>query len=92
MNTNLAGCFETYNQLPYLPQWDYPCDKLAGSTNGKKVGNNLTPNETVYIYRKGICRALPFVRLFKYSVSIWYKKYNYMRTLIVILVQFLRRL
>lgn len=58
---HVAGAFDTYNNLPYLPQWDAPCNKMAGSSDGKKFGNDFSPDEKLYFYRKGIGRTIPMV-------------------------------
>lgn len=49
-NIRQAGLFSTYNDLPNLPYWEAPCDKLRGSTDGKKFGNNILRHEKIYIY------------------------------------------
>lgn len=58
---HLSGILATYNRSPYLPQWDAPCNKVEGSSDGTKFQTNITPNETLWFFRKSMCRAVPMV-------------------------------
>lgn len=60
---DLAGRTAKYNNLTYLPHWKAPCNRIVGSTDGKKFGNNIPPNEILYIFQRSFCRSIPFVRL-----------------------------
>lgn len=56
-----TGVFATYNNRSYVPHWEAPCNNIEGSSDGKKFGNNIKPDEKLAFYRKGVCRALPLV-------------------------------
>lgn len=62
LNTDLTGQIDTYNHLPYLPQWEPPCNRLQLTSDGMKFPNNIKPNQTLMFYRKSICRTIPLVR------------------------------
>ncbi|XP_065217044.1 scavenger receptor class B member 1-like isoform X2 [Planococcus citri] len=58
---HLSGILATYNRSPTLPQWEAPCNKVEGSSDGTKFPTNIKPNETLWFFRKSMCRAVPMV-------------------------------
>ncbi len=60
-DSHLVGTLAKYNGLPYMPNWETPCDKLEGSSNGFKFHNDIEFNETLYLHYKLFCRSLALV-------------------------------
>lgn len=56
-----SGILATYNRLPHLPQWEAPCNKLEGSSDGTKFPTMMAPNESLSFFRKSMCRSMPMV-------------------------------
>lgn len=61
LDRHKTGLFATYNNRSYIPHWDFPCNNIEGSSDGKKFGNDIKADEKLAFYRKGVCRALPLV-------------------------------
>ncbi len=60
-DNHLSGILATYNRLPYLPQWEAPCNALQGSSDGTKFPTGIKNNETIRFFRKSLCRSMPLV-------------------------------
>lgn len=59
-----AGVFENYNGLPHLPQWEEaPCNTVQGASDGSKFPSFIKKNDTLWFFRKSLCRAIPMVRV-----------------------------
>lgn len=59
----LGGLFENYNGLSYLPQWKgKPCNMITGASDGTKFPSFIKDNDTLYFFRKSMCRSMPMVR------------------------------
>ncbi|PSN32018.1 hypothetical protein C0J52_18110 [Blattella germanica] len=55
-----AGMIEKYRGLNYLPHWDGEhCQKLEGASDATKFPSLIEKNETLYFYRKSVCRTMP---------------------------------
>lgn len=60
----LSGLLENYNGLPYLPQWQGEhCNNITGASDGTKFPSYIKPNDTLYFFRKSLCRIMPLVSL-----------------------------
>lgn len=62
-NFHQAGRIAKYNNITTLPQWEAPCNRIVGATDGKKFGNDLDSNETLYIFHRALCRTIPIVSI-----------------------------
>lgn len=60
-NYHQAGRIAKYNNRTTLPQWEAPCNRIVGATDGKKFGNDIEPTETLYIFHRSLCRTIPLV-------------------------------
>lgn len=60
-NYHDSGRTATRNNATNLPYWEPPCGRIEGSTDGKKFGNDILPNETLSFYRRFLCRPMPLV-------------------------------
>jgi hypothetical protein len=57
-----AGLIDTYRRLPRLPHWEGEhCSRVRGTSDATKFPSLIQPNDTVYFYRKSVCRAMPMV-------------------------------
>lgn len=54
-----SGLFASYNNRQYLPQWQAPCNRLHGASDGTKFPASLSTNDTLLFYRKSLCRTMP---------------------------------
>lgn len=55
------GIIDKYNGKSHLPHWlSEECNRLNG-TDGSIFPPHITPNTTLYIYDKDLCRLLPLV-------------------------------
>ena len=60
----LSGLIDTYRRLPRLPHWEGEhCSRVRGASDATKFPSLIQPNDTVYFYRKSVCRAMPTVRI-----------------------------
>ncbi|XP_022199690.1 scavenger receptor class B member 1 isoform X1 [Nilaparvata lugens] len=59
----LGGLIDNYNNRPYLPQWEAPCDVVSNSSDGSKFPSYIKPNDTLRFFRKSLCRSMPLVRV-----------------------------
>ncbi|CAH0385788.1 unnamed protein product [Bemisia tabaci] len=57
-----AGLIDTYNRLDHLPQWEHPCDKVQNASDGTKFPSLIKPDDSLYFFRKSMCRTMPMVR------------------------------
>lgn len=59
-----SGQIDTYRRLPRLPHWEGEhCSRLRGASDATKFPSLIQPNDTLYFYRKSVCRAMPIVRI-----------------------------
>ncbi|KRT82644.1 hypothetical protein AMK59_3893 [Oryctes borbonicus] len=56
-----AGLLDTYRGSTKLPQWEGYCGNIQNASDGTKFPSNLDKNETIFFYRKSLCRAKPLV-------------------------------
>jgi hypothetical protein len=57
-----AGLIDTYRRLPRLPHWQGEhCSHVQEASDATKFPSLIQPNDTVYFYRKSVCRAMPTV-------------------------------
>lgn len=61
LDTHKTGLFAAYNEESVLPHWNEPCNRIEGTSDGKKFGNDKGTDEILRFYRKGMCRAIPLV-------------------------------
>ncbi|XP_021934461.1 scavenger receptor class B member 1-like isoform X2 [Zootermopsis nevadensis] len=55
-----SGLIDTYRGSPLLPHWKGEhCSNVRGASDATKFPSLLQPNDTVYFYRKSVCRAMP---------------------------------
>lgn len=60
----LSGLIDTYRRLPQLPHWEGEhCSRVRGASDAIKFPSLIQPNDTLYFYRKSVCRAMPTVRV-----------------------------
>jgi len=60
----MSGLIDTYRRLPRLPHWQGEhCSHVRGASDATKFPSLIQPNDTVYFYRKSVCRAMPTVRI-----------------------------
>jgi hypothetical protein len=60
----MSGLIDTYRRLPRLPHWEGEhCSHVRGASDATKFPSLIQPNDTVYFYRKSVCRAMPTVRI-----------------------------
>jgi hypothetical protein len=63
-DVRLSGLIDTYRRLPRLPHWEGEhCSRVKGASDATKFPSLIQPNDTVYFYRKSVCRAMPTVRI-----------------------------
>lgn len=60
-NFEKAGLIAKWNNESTLSYLEAPCNRLEGASDGKKFGNNVAPNQTLYFYHKALCRAVSLV-------------------------------
>jgi hypothetical protein len=61
-NMRMSGLIDTYRRLPRLPHWEGEhCSRVRGASDATKFPSLTQPNDTVYFYRKSVCRAMPTV-------------------------------
>lgn len=59
----MSGLIDTYRRLPKLPHWHGEhCSRVRGASDATKFPSLIQPNDTIYFYRKSVCRAMPTVR------------------------------
>ncbi|XP_069684657.1 scavenger receptor class B member 1-like isoform X2 [Periplaneta americana] len=59
---HLSGLLDTYRHSQDLPQWHGKhCSRVTGASDASKFPSNIQPNDTVYFYRKSVCRVMPTV-------------------------------
>ncbi|XP_049767378.1 scavenger receptor class B member 1-like [Schistocerca cancellata] len=58
-----AGLIDTYRGSQHLPHWhgDH-CSSVVGASDASKFPSLINPNDTLLMYRKSVCRAMPMVR------------------------------
>lgn len=55
-----AGLIDTYRRLPRLPHWQgQHCSRVREASDATKFPSLIQPNDTIYFYRKSVCRAMP---------------------------------
>ena len=60
----MSGLIDTYRRLPKLPHWHGEhCSRVRGASDATKFPSLIQPNDTIYFYRKSVCRAMPTVRV-----------------------------
>lgn len=56
----MSGLIDTYRRLPRLPHWEGEhCSRVRGASDATKFPSLIQPNDTVYFYRKSVCRTMP---------------------------------
>lgn len=58
-----AGLLDTYRGSETLPQWEGYCGSIKNASDGTKFPSNVDQNETIYFFRKSLCRAKPMVSM-----------------------------
>ncbi|KAJ9589476.1 hypothetical protein L9F63_017337 [Diploptera punctata] len=54
-----AGLIEKYRGFDYLPHWEGKhCQKLTGASDATKFPSLIDKNDTLYFYRKSVCRTM----------------------------------
>ncbi|GJQ78161.1 SCRB5 [Trypoxylus dichotomus] len=56
-----AGLLDTYRGSTKLVQWNGYCGNIQNASDGTKFSGGLDKNETIYFFRKSLCRAKPLV-------------------------------
>lgn len=57
-----AGLIDTYRGSPNLPHWHgNHCSSVVGASDASKFASLIKPNDSLLMYRKSICRAMPMV-------------------------------
>jgi hypothetical protein len=57
-----SGLIDTYRGLPVLPHWKGEhCSRVRDASDATKFPSLLQPDDTVYFYRRSVCRAMPTV-------------------------------
>ncbi|KAI4454900.1 scavenger receptor class b type-1 sr-b1 [Holotrichia oblita] len=56
-----AGLLDTYRGSTKLPQWEGYCGNIQNASDATKFPSSLDKNETIYFFRKSLCRAKPMV-------------------------------
>lgn len=59
----LGGLLDNYNNRPYLPQWEAPCDRVTYASDGTKFPAYIKPNDSLLFFRKSLCRSMPLVKV-----------------------------
>jgi hypothetical protein len=58
----ISGLIDTYRRLPRLPHWHGEhCSNVKGASDATKFPSLIQRDDTVYFYRKSVCRAMPTV-------------------------------
>lgn len=58
-----GGSISNINNETVLPYYEAPCNRLAGTSDGKKFGNNIDPKQELYVYNKLFCRSAGLVSI-----------------------------
>ena len=70
---HLSGILATYNRDSVLQQWEAPCNKLEGSSDGTKFPTGVKANESLRFFRKSMCRSVPMVSMHKLWMKLGYQ-------------------
>lgn len=59
----LSGLLDNYNNLPYLPQWEAPCNRVTHASDGTKFPSFIKANDSLLFFRKSLCRSMPLIKV-----------------------------
>ncbi|KZC10319.1 PREDICTED: scavenger receptor class B member 1-like [Dufourea novaeangliae] len=56
-DVRLTGLIDKYNGNVNLPQWTGKCANVNGASDAVKFPSYIQPNDTIFFYRKSLCRS-----------------------------------